>query len=248
MGAFHHRSTADRSAPSKPAIADYSTALTLLPFNHPDRMDLLQRRASNYLKLKEYDNALADIRQYEELDPTYATLIRSRLSGMLIDRSTTSQQKDLPGALLDLRKAVQIDPKSSLGHNNLAWLLLTGPKEFRQANEALSHAQTAVALDENGGLHLNTLGVALYRTGRFGEALAILEKALELTKGQFDSFNLYFMAMCQAQLGDPIKAKVYFERAMTWMKEQKNLDPQYRAELKEFQSEAEELLRNLKRK
>jgi serine/threonine protein kinase/WD40 repeat protein/tetratricopeptide (TPR) repeat protein len=226
---------------SRQAVADYSMALALLPAADANRIDLLNRRAGNYLALREYDKALADILDAERLDPMRGSNIRSTQASFLIERSRNTQQSNPTAALLDLRSAVAIDPDNALGSNNLAWLLLTGPKELRNAEEALPYARAAVKL-EGIQAYLNTLGVALYRNEMYTETVPILEKSLAVGKGEFDAFDLFLLAMCRAKLGDKAKAKDCFDRAVKWVESRKNLPANYVEELKAFLAEAEEAL------
>ena len=110
-----------------------------------------------------------------------------------------------------------------------------GRATFRKG---LQHAHLAVQLEE-GQENLNTLGVALYRNGQYTEAVPILEKSLAAGKGAFDAFDLFFLALSHAKLGDRAKAKDCFDRAVKWWDEKKSLNPQHIEELKAFRKEAE---------
>jgi serine/threonine protein kinase/WD40 repeat protein/Tfp pilus assembly protein PilF len=149
-------------------------------------------------------------------------------------------------ALASLREAVRIAPTLAAARNNLAWLLVTGPAKLRDAREGLAHARKAVELTADHKTdYLNTLGVALYRNGRFAEAVPVLEKSLQALDGQADAFDLFFLAMCHHQLGETKKAHEEYERAVRWFKEHRDKlpDPGWSHELTEFQAEAEALLK-----
>jgi WD40 repeat protein/Tfp pilus assembly protein PilF len=145
-------------------------------------------------------------------------------------------------ALTRLREAIKTDPTHALAHNNLAWLLVAGPKELRNPKEALTPARKAVELDGSATC-FNTLGVALYRNGEFPEAVTVLEKSLAASRGETDAFDLFFLAMCHHRLGDAARAKDHYNRAVKWFQEQRGkLSPTWLAELTHFQAEAEALL------
>ncbi len=141
-----------------------------------------------------------------------------------------------------LRQAITIDPTHARAHNNLAWQLLIGPKDLRDAKAALPLARKAVELAPRESLYLNTLGVALYYNGAFEEAVPVLEKSLAAGQGRQDAFDLFFLAMSHARLGDLDKAKDCFDKAVKWTEAQKKLPEQWAEELKTFRAEAESVL------
>ncbi len=135
-------------------------------------------------------------------------------------------------------------PRSAQGLNQRAWNLLTGPPGNRDNARALELIQKAVKVEPNEAMFLNTLGVALYRNARFTEAIATLEKSLAAGQGKWDAFDLFFLAMCHARVGDPAKAKAAFNRAVAWVGQKKDLPGQYAAELAQFRQEAEKVLKS----
>jgi tetratricopeptide (TPR) repeat protein len=128
--------------------------------------------------------------------------------------------------------------------NTRAWKLLTGPPQERDAKQALELARKAVAVSGDEGQYLNTLGIALYRNGRWTEAIAALENSLAQGKGKSDAWDLFFLAMCHARLGDRTKARDCFDQAVKWVEGHKDLPGEHREEVKAFRTEAEEVLRN----
>jgi hypothetical protein len=124
--------------------------------------------------------------------------------------------------------------------NEEAWRLVTGPAEQRDPARALQLIQKAVKRQPAEAMFWNTLGVAYYRNGHYKKAVAALEKSLAAGQGRFDAFDLCFLAMCHAKLGDAAKAKDYFEQAVKWVEAQKDLPAQYVEELKAFRAEAAE--------
>ena len=61
-------------------------------------------------------------------------------------------------------------------------------------------------------LALNTLGAALYRAGRFEEAIRRLEEALESRKGKVEPLDWSFLAMAHHCLGHREEARGWLKR------------------------------------
>jgi serine/threonine protein kinase/WD40 repeat protein len=171
------------------------------------------------------------------------TLQRAQAHSLVEQAERHIGAKEHAKALAALRQAVKIAPKYAEAHNELAWLLLTGPKELRDPAQALRLARSAVELELTRALHLNTWGVALYYTGRYAEAIPILERSLLEREGQTDAFDHFFLAMCHHRLGDAAKAKEWFERGKQWFQAHKGrLSAIWAGELTTFQAEAEGVL------
>jgi predicted Zn-dependent protease len=151
--------------------------------------------------------------------------------------------KEPAKALAALRQAVQVAPSHAQAHNTLAWLLLTGPKELRDPEQALPQARKAVELEPDQRHFLNTLGVALYRTGKIGEAVPVLERSLDAGKGQINASGLFFLAMCHHRQGDAARARQCLEDGRRWFQTHKDKLPAgWVEELSAFQAEADAVL------
>jgi tetratricopeptide (TPR) repeat protein len=130
-------------------------------------------------------------------------------------------------------------PHQGLKLNRLAWFLATCPvAELRDPAGAVACARKAVGLSPKAGDHWNTLGVALYRAGDWKEAVAALQKSMDLRKGG-DSNDWFFLAMAQWQLGDKEQACKWYDQAVQWMEKHKPQDE----ELRRFRAEAAALLK-----
>src|SRR5205823_5572793 len=106
---------------------------------------------------------------------------------------------DLPGTSQKRAAATRL--------NSEAWLLATGAPEKRDPVRALQLIQQARRDDPDNPTFLNTLGVVQYRNGQFKEAAITLEKSLAASGSATDAFDLFFLAMCHAKLGEPARAK-----------------------------------------
>src|SRR5262249_25140785 len=144
----------------------------------------------------------------------------------------------------DLKKALEFPEASAVHYNNTAWRLATGASTSRDPVQALALARKAVELSPGTAIYQNTLGVAEDRVGQYAEAIATLEESVAASKGEFDAFNLFFLAMARCKLGQVARARGDFDRALRWRSEHPNLgQPAWTEELNMFQAEAQELLR-----
>ena len=171
-------------------------------------------RARALIRLGRYREALAD------LDTLIA---RNPKDFMLYELRGTAHEAlgEHEPARLDREKARSLLPKRSESLNNQAWGLATGSLAQRDPERAVALARQAVALAPDQSLYLNTLGVALYRAGRYAEAVDVLERSLAAGRGETDAFDLFFLAMAHHDLGHPAQARTCFDRAVQWLDGQK---------------------------
>jgi hypothetical protein len=188
--------------------------------------------------------------------------IRQRLAAMNLDRdlpplpAPPQDDGDVPvrvdvdlgelapirQSLARCRRALEANPDDAAACNEVAWIYAVGPADLRNPEEALRLAQNAVRLAPNNHDYLNTLGVAFYRLGRWGEAVAALQDAIKANGDKAKAWDLFFLAMCHQHLGQPEKARDGYGRAVQWWQAQTNLSPQCVAELESFRTEAATLL------
>jgi WD40 repeat protein/Tfp pilus assembly protein PilF len=202
---------------------------------NPDDAESYHLRAHAYERLRQYERAIEDFTAALERLPNNAHFYEFR-------GKDYQAVKDHVRAVADWKKSLELNPRQAQLCNNLAWLLLTGPAELRDPEAALALARKAVDLSQGRFLFHNTLGLALYRNGLIAEAVPVLERSLAARGGESDAYDLFFLAMCHARLGDAAGGKDFFERAVRWTEAQKNLDAQHAEELKAFRAEAEAVL------
>jgi tetratricopeptide (TPR) repeat protein len=85
---------------------------------------------------------------------------------------------DFKKAVMNLYRAIEIDPKNANAHNSLGFI-------FAEANlnleEALKECKIAVSIDKDNPAYLDSLGWVYHKLGKAKEAKIYLNKALEKT-------------------------------------------------------------------
>ena len=117
-----------------------------------------------------------------------------------------------------LLKKADLGRLSAMEANNLAWACALMPGSVPQPETILKLARkgAAGATGEDVPNFLNTLGVALYRTGHDAEAIQALDRA-ELLYG--NPYNEVFLALAHHRLGRKEKAEVYARKFREHMDE-----------------------------
>jgi WD40 repeat protein/tetratricopeptide (TPR) repeat protein len=223
------------TVPPEELIARYSERLRA----DPDDVDGLHRRGHAFLGLRRFDEALADFSAAAARRPRDAHLRAYHgFCLLLLERYTP--------ALDRLEQAFQTDPETVRAIKNLdallnrrAWTLVTTTESGRNPVLAARLAALSVALAPGVQLTLNTLGVALYRTGKIAAAIKTLQQSLEAGNGRLDGWDLFFLSMAHHRLGHREEARACLDRACHWVSEQKYLSEPLTWELAAFRAEAE---------
>jgi tetratricopeptide (TPR) repeat protein len=213
------------------AADDFSRVLAA----EPDLERARYRRAQVLIRLGRHRNAVADLDALIATDRNDYALYQLR--GIV--REALGDQEP---ARADRERASALLPKTPLALNNRAWVLATGPIDQRDPERAVTLARRSVELAPGRSLSLNALVVALYRAGQYAQAVSVLEQSLTAEKGEFDAFDLYFLAMARYKLGQIAEGRLDFDRAVQWRRDHPNQPAQYATELDAFQAEAEALL------
>jgi tetratricopeptide (TPR) repeat protein len=252
-------------------FAEAHAHLTAALAFRPDLETAYLLRAEAATGLKRWDEAAADATHFLEKCPydTRARMLRAdvnrarnRLDESAADltaviatypQSATLHERradcyealgQTEKAAADRETALRLGANDPTRLNSHAWRLVTGPQGQRDPARALELIQRAIERAPDNACFLSTLGVAQYRSRQYAAAVVTLEKSLAAGKGKSDAFDLFALAMCHASLGDAARAREHFDRAVQWTAGHKELPPQYVAELREFQAEAERMLKD----
>jgi serine/threonine protein kinase/Tfp pilus assembly protein PilF len=141
-------------------------------------------------------------------------------------------------ALADFEKARELSQGDPIVLDKVTRLLVFCPDlKLRDPARAVQLATQAVQKAPKVAACWRTLGVAHYRTGKWRDAAADLEKSMALRNGG-NAFEWFFLAMCHWHLGDKDKARGWYDKAVMWMEKHR---PNYDW-LREDRAEAAELL------
>jgi tetratricopeptide (TPR) repeat protein len=153
------------------AIAAYRKALELQP-NGPAIANAL---GNAYLAKGDLDNSIFYFQKSVDLAPTLARG-HNNLANALIRKGRLTE------AVAEYGKTIDLQPTNAIALNNLAHVLAASPDDsIRNGERALSLAQKAVELSGgNSPDFLETLSISYANLGRFPDAIAAAQKALQL--------------------------------------------------------------------
>jgi WD40 repeat protein/tetratricopeptide (TPR) repeat protein len=101
--------------------------------------------------------------------------------------------------------------------NTLAWICVLAPGGTDDPAWPIRLAEERVGTDPKGAgwtdAQLNTLGVALYRAGKYPEAVARLDQAVQASRGEGMVQDRLFLAMAHYRLGHTDEARKWLKKA-----------------------------------
>ncbi|MHC5033202.1 MAG: tetratricopeptide repeat protein [Planctomycetota bacterium] len=175
-------------------------------------------------RLGRYGEALRAFNKTIELKDDYALahLNRGNALGAL---------KRFAEALDAYDRAIELGFRPPALLNRVAWMRATWPDpQLRDIPRAVEMARLAVRLAPADAGVWNTLGVALYRAGKWRESAQALQKSMGLPSGD-GVHNWLFLAMAMHKLGEE-DARKWYDKAVAWMEEHRPDDDE-RAEAEE---------------
>src|SRR5262249_28524103 len=134
--------------------------------------------------------------------------------------------------------------------NSVAWFCLLSPASAVEFTKLVSIAERAVERWVNDShakrrSSLQGLGMALYRSGRFEQAIERPQQAMRAQDKGGDAWAHFFLAMAHQRLGQTAEARQWYDKALEWVeKNQQALEKNKpnQEELRRFRAEAETVL------
>ena len=113
-------------------------------------------------------------------------------------------------ALRDLQHAVDLDPRNAEAHNALAALY----ERLNRPEDAFSHYEKALSLDENDGNTLNNYGRLLCGQGKHEQAMGLFRRAIDAKLYRQPWVPLTNAGICSRSTGKTQEAAEYLRRAL----------------------------------
>ncbi len=197
---------ADRE-PSPEALAYLQAARALRPEDNWAAVLIMRQ----YLLADRVEDALDLLRSQLAVTQSvdwWFTWVQPRLTDALIARGEHEATVQMLEIFLPSK------PDDTFTLNNLAWFLTVHPDpDLRRPDRALEAARRSHELDPEANTW-NTLGTALFRAGRYREAVEALTESMRLTDGG-DCIEWLIVAMCLEELGLHDDARAWFRRGET---------------------------------
>jgi TolB-like protein/DNA-binding winged helix-turn-helix (wHTH) protein/tetratricopeptide (TPR) repeat protein len=152
--------------------------------------------------LGRYDEAIAEMRKAENLDPL-SLIINADLAELLVLAHSDDE------SIRQSRKTIEMDPNFALAHNQLAQAYL----QKHMYDEAVAEFQTAVQLSGGSPAFIANLARAYVASGKRSEAVNLLGDLKGRSNPGYS--NASEIAVIYASLGDTDQAMTWLEKGYT---------------------------------
>jgi eukaryotic-like serine/threonine-protein kinase len=126
--------------------------------------------------------------------------------------------------------------------NRVAWDCVVAPDAVADPEMPVRLAERAVGEAPESAACLNTLGAALYRAGRFSEAIHRLEEGIRQRGGESSPQDWVFLALAHHRLGQHAEAHAWLDRLRTYQPDRSDAAYWNELEIRLLRREAEAVI------
>jgi WD40 repeat protein/serine/threonine protein kinase len=170
-------------------------------------------RAENLAKSGQWDLAAAAFGKFVEQEPDNLVLRYPQIRALLEANAIEGARRACEDLLKRSANATTTDLTLA---NNVVWSCVLTPDAVADPGALVRLAEAASKLHpligREGNDRLRILGAALYRAGRFAEAIGSLEKSHQNRGGDGDPRGFAFLAMAHYRLGHRDEAKRWLDK------------------------------------
>jgi WD40 repeat protein/Tfp pilus assembly protein PilF/tRNA A-37 threonylcarbamoyl transferase component Bud32 len=179
----------------------------------PDQPRVRAYRAYAYADLGDWDQAATDYAKALELGDVPVEVLHQYALASL-QRGDRESYRKICARMLARSDKVGGNPQVL---NALVWVCTLGPDAADKPEQLVELADKAAKAAPKSYAIANTLGAALYRAGKFEEAVKQLEEAIKLQRQGGSPGDWLFLAMAHYRLGDPKAAKKWLDQSAAWL-------------------------------
>jgi len=187
------------------AAADYSKATILAPKDSRTWLG----RGTAYAELQQWAKAAADFARVLELDPSGSSVWEEEALVQLAGGDTRGYRRTCADLLK--RKGRTADAVTA---NTVTWTCALAPKAVADLAEVVRLQEKSVQNQPQNYERLNTLGSALYRAGRWEDAVRRLNEARKAHKEGGTAYDWLFLAMAHQRLSHSDEALKWLAKAL----------------------------------
>jgi hypothetical protein len=174
---------------------------------------------NNLSVLSPWDRSADELGKYIEFDPNNLPVRYLHVVALLETRNRAEIRRACEELLKRFGKTTDLAQA-----NRVAWYCVLAPDAVEDPKALVRLAENALAAHPEGGRQrsdvLQTLGAALYRAGRFEEAVRRLDESMQTRGDGGDARGFAFLAMAHHRLGRRDEAKRWLDKLVSYRPEE----------------------------